>query len=157
MLNLHQGIAKTKPANLSILLEAISQNQIYKNKVRKTFYFNAYLMFSSIIFVPLQPVEVLDPVFKSIVSLLNFPHSRQQGLQLFNSFLDQYSVISSTGAEFLWVELLLKISNQNYPAHVLSYTILSNNEIHLTSLWNNILICSFLYFRQNSKNLFRKS
>ncbi|CAO1418811.1 unnamed protein product [Diamesa serratosioi] len=103
MLNLHQGIAKTKPENLSVLLETISQNQIYKNK----------------------PAEVLDPVFKSIVSLLNFPHSRQQGLQLFNSFLDQYSVISSTGAEFLWVELLLKISNQKYPAHVLSYTILN--------------------------------
>ena len=82
-------------------------------------------------FISLQPSEVLDPVFKSIVTLLNFPHSRQQGLQLFNSFLDQYSVLSSTGAEFLWVELLLKISNQKYPAHVLSYTILSNNEIHL--------------------------
>ena len=85
-------------------------------------------------FITSQPSEVLDPVFKSIVTLLNFPHSRQQGLQLFNSFLDQYSVISSTGAEFLWVELLLKISNQKYPAHVLSYTILSKNRIYLISL-----------------------
>lgn len=134
MLNLHQGIAKTKPANLSVLLEAISQNQIYKNKVRQDFKFPMLTYVFKHDLISLQPSEVLDPVFKSIVTLLNFPHSRQQGLQLFNSFLDQYSVSSSTGAEFLWVELLLKVSNQKYPAHVLSYTILSKNGIHLSPL-----------------------
>lgn len=142
MLNLHQGIAKTKPANLSVLLDAISQNQIYKNKVRKHTYSNVTYDFKHN-FISLQPSEVLDPVFKSIVTLLNFPHSRQQGLQLFNSFLDQYSVLSSTGAEFLWVELLLKISNQKYPAHVLSYTILSNNGIHL--IFRTILIIYIIF------------